>query len=355
MVAVAASEQEVLASLAQTEGVWIAAVNGPTATVLSGAEPAVLEAARRWAELGRKISRLGQPCVPLRADGPDAEGVPSGGGRITLRPPRIPVISTLTGKLAGRTVAAAAVLGPPGSGTRQVRRRYCRAGVVRGDRVRGGRTGRGTGQRGAPVRAAAGGGDPRGATRSSQQESSQASQQESSQASQHGSSQQGTSQPRSSQQESRSVLAAVAALHVGGVDVDWSTLFTDIGWRQGPAALLPVPAPPLLDRPASARRRSRSRRDVCRSSRLRASAAEPAGESAAPSGGVGRLAGLPEGAREQAVLDIVRTPGRRRIGHDGAGDIDPRRAFTDLGFDSTAWLNRPPGCPRGRGLPCPPR
>ncbi|RKN35049.1 type I polyketide synthase, partial [Streptomyces hoynatensis] len=56
MVAVEAGEEEVLPLL--TEGVSLAAVNGPTSVVLSGAEEAVLDLAAVFREQGRKTSRL---------------------------------------------------------------------------------------------------------------------------------------------------------------------------------------------------------------------------------------------------------------------------------------------------------
>ncbi|MFI9503680.1 type I polyketide synthase [Nocardia sp. NPDC052566] len=57
MVAVEAAEDEVRALLTG-DAVAIAAVNGPTATVLSGDEDAVLAAAEQWRERGRRTRRL---------------------------------------------------------------------------------------------------------------------------------------------------------------------------------------------------------------------------------------------------------------------------------------------------------
>ncbi|MGW2578796.1 type I polyketide synthase, partial [Streptomyces nondiastaticus] len=56
MVAVQATEEEVLPHL--TDGVGIAAINGPRSVVISGAEAAVLEIAEVFTQQGRKTSRL---------------------------------------------------------------------------------------------------------------------------------------------------------------------------------------------------------------------------------------------------------------------------------------------------------
>ncbi|WP_305144081.1 type I polyketide synthase, partial [Streptomyces sp. EN23] len=47
-----------------------------------------------------------------------------------------------------------------------------------------------------------------------------------------------------------------------------------------------------------------------------------------------KLVGLAESEREPYVLDLVRTQIAHVLGHAGAQDIEPRRAFTDFGFDS---------------------
>jgi acyl transferase domain-containing protein len=58
MVAIAAAEAEVTASLADVPGVAIAAVNGPETVVVSGTETEVLRIADHWREQGRRTSRL---------------------------------------------------------------------------------------------------------------------------------------------------------------------------------------------------------------------------------------------------------------------------------------------------------
>ncbi|MET7607649.1 SDR family NAD(P)-dependent oxidoreductase [Streptomyces avermitilis] len=47
-----------------------------------------------------------------------------------------------------------------------------------------------------------------------------------------------------------------------------------------------------------------------------------------------RFAGLPEGERQEAVLDLVRSEVAAVLGHSSAKTVQPDRAFGDLGFDS---------------------
>ncbi|MFI9240332.1 type I polyketide synthase [Streptomyces sp. NPDC053079] len=102
MVALAASEDEVARELADlTHRVAIAAVNGPQSVVVSGEEEAVLTVASRFAGRGRRATRLRaghafhSPLVePMLAEfGRVASAV-------TYSRPRIPVISSLTGRRA---------------------------------------------------------------------------------------------------------------------------------------------------------------------------------------------------------------------------------------------------------------
>jgi acyl transferase domain-containing protein/acyl carrier protein len=66
---------------------------------------------------------------------------------------------------------------------------------------------------------------------------------------------------------------------------------------------------------------------------IRAPARRSSG-SATASGLVRKLAGLSEAERRTAVLDLVRTQVALVLGHAGSDEIDPGRAFRDLGFDS---------------------
>ncbi|WP_280226713.1 type I polyketide synthase, partial [Nocardia cyriacigeorgica] len=80
MLAVAVGEERASAVLAGFDGrVSMAAVNGPSSVVLSGAAAAIDEIAERFAARGRAdLAAAGQPCLPLAPDGADARGVPPG-------------------------------------------------------------------------------------------------------------------------------------------------------------------------------------------------------------------------------------------------------------------------------------
>ncbi|MET7677279.1 SDR family NAD(P)-dependent oxidoreductase [Streptomyces seoulensis] len=103
MLAVEAEEREVLPLLAGREDLLdIAAVNGPTSVVLSGDEEAVEAVGAELAALGRRTKRLRvshafhSPHMDAMLD--EFQMVAKG---LTFAAPAIPVVSTLTGQLAG--------------------------------------------------------------------------------------------------------------------------------------------------------------------------------------------------------------------------------------------------------------
>ncbi|HET9172178.1 MAG TPA: type I polyketide synthase, partial [Actinospica sp.] len=103
MVSLQAGEDEVLPTLAGAEGaVGIAAVNGPRATVISGAEDAVTAIADLWSgERGRKTKRLAvshafhSPLMDPMLD--DFRRVAQ---QVAYAPPAIPIVSNVTGEIA---------------------------------------------------------------------------------------------------------------------------------------------------------------------------------------------------------------------------------------------------------------
>ncbi|WP_371602805.1 type I polyketide synthase [Streptomyces sp. NBC_01220] len=100
MVAVAASEAEVLPLLGG--GVGLAAVNGPSAVVVSGSEEETLAVAEHFAGLGRRTKRLAVSHAfhsPLME--PMLDAFRKVAARMTYHAPRIPVVSNVTGRLAG--------------------------------------------------------------------------------------------------------------------------------------------------------------------------------------------------------------------------------------------------------------
>ncbi|MFZ1177828.1 MAG: type I polyketide synthase, partial [Mycobacterium sp.] len=107
MIAVQATEEEVRPLL---DGeVDIAAVNGPTSVVISGAEDAVIAVADRLRADGRRVHQLAVSHAfhsPLMDPMIDEFGTVAAG--LTIGQPAIPIISNLTGQLAGDDFASMA-------------------------------------------------------------------------------------------------------------------------------------------------------------------------------------------------------------------------------------------------------
>ncbi|MGW2658377.1 SDR family NAD(P)-dependent oxidoreductase, partial [Streptomyces sp. NPDC001478] len=97
MVAVQAGEEEVLPLL--TDGVSIAAVNGPQAVVVSGAESEALAVGEHVAALGRKTSRLSvSHAFHSSLMDPMLDAFREVAASLAYAEPRIPAVSTVTGE-----------------------------------------------------------------------------------------------------------------------------------------------------------------------------------------------------------------------------------------------------------------
>ncbi|WP_247406531.1 type I polyketide synthase, partial [Bradyrhizobium sp. 76] len=101
MVAIEASEAEVLPLLA--DGVEIAGLNGPRSTVISGDEAAVLALAERFKGQGRRTSRLQvSHAFHSQRMEPMLEALGKVLASVTFGTPRLPIVSNVTGRLATR-------------------------------------------------------------------------------------------------------------------------------------------------------------------------------------------------------------------------------------------------------------
>ncbi|MEV0223804.1 type I polyketide synthase [Streptomyces sp. NPDC050704] len=255
MVALYAAEDEVgsvLAELGVTDRVAIASVNGPRSVVISGVRDAVLAVADMFAERGRRTVRLRvshafhSPLVDPMLD--EFRRVAEG---LTYRAPRIPVISTVSGRPAE---TAAGELCSAEYWVRHARLPVRFADAVRwlGENEKAGaflELGPG------PVLTAAaeqvlppgingdgsgdGGGDgPEFAAAISRSSgTSGASGKPGGSGKSGGSSEPGGSGGsgeggESCEREPESLLLALARLHVRGVGVDWSAVFADTGARR---------------------------------------------------------------------------------------------------------------------------
>ncbi|MFD7258927.1 SDR family NAD(P)-dependent oxidoreductase [Streptomyces sp. NPDC059874] len=96
MLAVQATEEEVLPQL--TDGVGIAAINGPESVVVSGVEAAVLAVGEHFAAAGRKTSRLAvSHAFHSALMEPMLDEFRAVAAQLTFNEPRIPAVSTVTG------------------------------------------------------------------------------------------------------------------------------------------------------------------------------------------------------------------------------------------------------------------
>ncbi|MEW2128547.1 type I polyketide synthase [Streptomyces sp. NPDC007259] len=205
MVAVEAAEAE-LGPL--PEGVSVAAVNGPAATVLSGDRDAVLEIARTWETAGRRTHRLrtGHAFHSAHLD-PMLDEFRAVADSLTHHPPQVPVVSTLTGE-----VIESEGIRTPDYWVRQARGTVRFLDAVRTARARG------------VTRFLEVGPDAvlAGAVRESDDAALFAC------------------AGRAGRPQTDTLLTALIALHARGASVDWPMVFADLGVRAEARTVLPT-------------------------------------------------------------------------------------------------------------------
>jgi acyl transferase domain-containing protein len=281
MIAVAANEAEVAPLL--TEGVSIAAVNGPNAVVISGAEAPVTAVAQGLAQRSRQVHRLAVSHAfhsPLME--PMVEDFSAVLADVSPGQPRIGLVSNMSGRLAGS-----------GYGSAEYWVEHVRRPVRFVDGVQAAES------LGAEVFVEVG---PGGLTAAVEQSLT-------------------TQLPVSvatmvdGRPEADSLLTASGHLFVTGVPVNWGAALADLSgqrvslptygfarqqfWLGKGAGALPPPR--VATRPAELAQRIRQ---------------------------------LPPNEQRRELVELVCTHAAAVLGHSDAHTLDAERAFQDLGFDS---------------------
>ncbi|WP_406419594.1 SDR family NAD(P)-dependent oxidoreductase [Streptomyces sp. NBC_01614] len=304
MVSVRAGADEVRDLLAGREDrLSLAAVNGPAATVLSGDEDVVAEVVHVLAARGHKTKRLR---VSHALHSPHLEPVleefRAAVAAVTFQPPRVPIVSTLTGE-----PVPPEQMSTPEYWVRQAREPVRFLEAVRALLASG-----------TTVFVELG---PDGSLATMARDCVAAA---------PGNTAAVVPTLRAGRPESQTLLTALGAMHTRGVTVDWTTAFADSGAR-------PVRLPTYAfqrERHWWKSGRPQEPADTPADTPTHAPA-WPSGEQPAATGSLqARLAGLPAAEQNRAVLELVLEHAADVLGEYRADQVDPTRTFQDLGFDS---------------------
>ncbi|CAG6892512.1 acyltransferase domain-containing protein [Mycobacterium avium subsp. paratuberculosis] len=270
-------------------GVSIAAVNGPDAVVLSGEQEAVAAVAERLAGSGARVHRLAvSHAFHSALMEPMLGGFAAAAAGIEPRPPRIPLVSNLTGQLAG-----------PGYGTPQYWVEHVRAPVqflagVRAAEQAGAGTFLELGPGAALTAAVDQSLSTEGATAIA-------------------------TLPKD-RPETESALHAAGHLFTRGHRLDWAGVFAGLPARR-------------VELPTYAFARERFWLGGASLAGAPAGAAPVGGGTRAPEL-AHRLHALPRDEQQRVLRELVCEHAAAVLGHPDGDAIDPHRAFADLGFDS---------------------
>ncbi|OBI89523.1 type I polyketide synthase [Mycobacterium sp. 1245805.9] len=276
MVAVAAGEAEVTELL--TGGVAIAAINGPEAVVISGAEAAVGAITQTLADRGRRFHRLAVSHAfhsPLME--PMVETFEAAVSGISPNEPRISLVSNVSGQLA-----------TPGYGSARYWAEHVRRPVRFADGVRAAEAS----GAGVFVEVGPGGGLSAAAEQSLATEHPVA-----------------TITLARDRPEVESLLTAAGRLFTIGVPVDWSAVLR-------PGRRVELPTYGFVRQ------------------RFWLGAGTDVPVPAVPHESAERLRQLPPRERRRRLIELVGAHAAAVLGHSDSRAVDPDRAFQDLGFDS---------------------
>ncbi|HTX93749.1 MAG TPA: acyltransferase domain-containing protein [Mycobacterium sp.] len=280
MVAVGASEAEMAPLL--REGVSIAALNGPDAVVVSGSEAAVDVVADGLVRAGRRVRRLAvSHAFHSALMEPMLDDFSAALGDVRAGPPRIDLVSNLTGQLAG-----------PGYGSGRYWVEHARAPVRFVDGVRLAESLGGT------VFVEVG---PGGAMSAAVEQSLTAE------------------QPMSvvtmgkDRREVDSVLTAAAQLFSCGVNLNWAATFAGLNPQR-----IELPTYAFARQPFWLKAGS-------------AALPDKAGQSPDV---IAQLHGLPPEQQQRRLIELVCEHAAVVLGHSSGHTINRERPFQDLGFDS---------------------
>ena len=287
MVAVAASEDEVAPLL--TEGVDIAAVNGPNSTVISGEQAAVGAVGDRLAGVGRRVHRLAvSHAFHSVLMEPMLQRFAQALAELKVMEPRISLVSNVTGQLAGT-----------GYGSSQYWVEHVRQPVLFAKGVQT------VESLGAAVFVEVG---PGGGLMAAVEQSL------TNLTTEHAAAVVTLAKDRA---EVDSLLTALGRLFTVGVPVDWVETLSGLGARR-----VELPTYGFVRR------------------RFWLGAGESGGPEATGLE-ASRSAGLAESLQQlspaeqhRQLLELVRAHAATVLGHSSSADIDVERAFHDLGFDS---------------------